>query len=448
MSEFGLRKLNPVSEKYRDMMSDDIKNGRLLIEPVSQCVSCEGSELEKLLDVDRFGLPFGSFICQDCGLVTTCPRIKQESLEYYYDKYYHPLNYGKEDLQNQDSLFGSEQGSKVFNRLKSHIKKDEIDLLEVGAGVGNILKEFQERASAFNTKINVLGTEYSTKCIEKCAKIGVETIFGDAQTVVELNRTFDLVVLSHVFEHFIDLRGELERLSKLLKKDGLIYIEVPGIYRNHMNHYYDFSFLGYSVHAHMYNFTLKTLENILSANGFSMVEGDEEVYGIFRFTGEKLSANDNEYKKISNYLWFLQENQEYALARHKLIVSQESALNIASRNAANSSTKIDKLELAINNLREERAQLRGERAGLRDEKLLLKKQVDEMLAEKVRLNDEIGRQDEIVSDLIATNKSKEKTIKGIIEAKEAMVSLGVVLDAKKKHKAYKKLGIVIDASKT
>jgi 2-polyprenyl-3-methyl-5-hydroxy-6-metoxy-1,4-benzoquinol methylase len=434
MSKFGLRRLNPVSIKYRDMMSEDIEQGRLLVEPVHQCACCSGTELEKLLEVDRFDLPFGSYICEACGLIITSPRIKQESLKYYYDKYYHPLNYGKEDLTNQGSLYGSEQGVKVFSKLKPYISKSKIEVLEIGAGVGNVLKDIQDQASALGIKANILGTEYSHQCIETCGEIGIEAIFGDAQTVVELGRTFDLIILSHVFEHFIDLKVELARLSKLLTKDGLIYIEVPGIYKNHMNHYYDFSFLGYSVHAHMYNFTLKTLESILAANGFSMVEGDETVYGIFRFTGDALATVNSDYFKIMHYLEFLQENQEYALSQHELIIEQKNSL-------ASAVVEVAALESEVNVMKSEALLSKDELAHLNGRPNLL-------MTEKATLIDEIARQDVITADLIDAIKNLENKLELIICARKGLKTAGSRIHMVKQYAAIQELLRVIDVSKT
>jgi len=406
MSDFGLRRLNPVSVKYREMLLQDIDSGRVKIESVTHCMCCNGTSFEELLVKDRFDLPFGSNLCVNCGLIVTSPRIKQGSLVYYYDKYYHPLNYGKESLERQDSLYGSQQGIKIFDRLKSHIQSSRIDVLEIGAGVGNVLNEFRDKAAASNIDVDVLGTEYSQQCIEKCQANDVSTIFGDASTVLELNRTFDLIILSHVFEHFIDLNAELAKLKKLLKVDGIVYIEVPGVFKNHLKHYYNFSFLGYSVHAHMYNFTLKSLENVLSSNGFSMLEGDEEVFGVFKFTGRLSECESNAYDEIKYYLNFLQENQEYALDQHKLVLSYKALLVSKSKEIESKSKEI------------------------------------ESKAEKIEVLSEAISQSEVE---ITKNNT---TLQMIGEAKRVLDSHNTVTRLFAKYKAYKNLQKVIDGSIT
>ena len=393
----------------------DLESGQIKVENVSECACCAGNSLEQLLAVDRFNLPFGSFLCVDCGLITTSPRIKQESLAYYYDKYYHPLNYGKEDLGGQEALFGAEQGVKIFNRLRPHIEKSAIDILEIGAGVGNVLDEFRARAADESIETNLLGTEYSLQCIERCKAAGVETVLGDVQTVLQLNRRFDIIILSHVFEHFIDLQKELNRLSQLLRDGGLIYIEVPGVYKNHTKDYYDFSFLGYSVHAHMYNFTLVTLNNVLSAGGYKLLEGDEEAYGIFQFTDQKSNSFNNEYTKLKCYLEFLEDNQGYALSQRQVILSLEKELS----------------------LREKKLSLHVKELSLREKELVSVK--ESAAKESSRLNAELQKTKREVDRY-------QRTVKKVKGAKSEVISKRAAKQPLEKYRAYKKLLSVIDES--
>ena len=305
------RKLNEVSQKYKELLLKDLEDKVIKTEIVEKC-QCGSENLEELTKIDRFGLPFGSLICRDCGLVITSPRISQESLPYYYDKYYHPLNYGKEHLENQNALFADGQGKKIFTILKDFLpNKERITILEIGAGTGNVLFEFKEEAKRENILVEELGTEYSQDCIDKCKEKSINSIFGNIQTVLELNKKFDVIILSHVFEHFIDLNKELEDLKKLMTDETLLYIEVPGILVNHKKSYYDFSFLGYLVHAHMYNFTLNSLNKVMELNGLNYIQINENIEGVFKINLKSKHKNrEEEYIKINNY--FKQYHDAYS----------------------------------------------------------------------------------------------------------------------------------------
>jgi len=306
------RKLNEVSLRYKEMFLEDLESGKIKTEKVTQC-QCGSKNLEQLTKVDRFGLPFGSLICKDCGLVITSPRICEESLPYYYDKYYHPLNYGKEHLEDQTALFADGQGKKIFNILKEFLpNKEKLKVLEIGAGTGNVLAEFKDEAKLHNINIQELGTEYSNDCITKAKKENnINVIFGNIETIEKRKEKFDVIILSHVFEHFIDLHEELKRLKKLMTEDTLLYIEVPGIMVNHKKSYYNFSFLGYLVHAHMYNFTKDTLVNILQNYGFKNIIANEEVESVFTLDKSSDYVYKNSYKDIINYLQKFYDSYEF-----------------------------------------------------------------------------------------------------------------------------------------
>ena len=82
-----------------------------------------------------------------------------------------------------------------------------------------------------------------------------------------LHQKFDLVILSHVFEHFIDLKMALDKLKLVLADNGMVYIEVPGIMTLNKKRVYNFDFLRYTIHAHVYNFNLSSITRILNDNG-------------------------------------------------------------------------------------------------------------------------------------------------------------------------------------
>jgi SAM-dependent methyltransferase len=321
------RKLNIVSEEYKELLSREIVDGKIETEEVKIC-QCGSRKLEQLTRIDRFGLPFGSLICQECGLVITSPRIKQKSLPYYYEKFYHPLNYGKESMQKQETLFAKGQGNKIFNIIKKYLQKQKVlQVLEVGAGTGSVLKEFKEEAESNDCRVEETGTEYSYDCIDICKQNGINVIYGDIESVANKKKKFDLVILSHVFEHFVDLKKELDNLKKLMSRDSLLYIEVPGILINHKKPGYNFSLLGYLIHAHMYNFTLNSLNNILSASGFKLLYGNEEVESVF-ILGEGSGEEKSSYTKIINYLEFLDNSQAYFITQNnKILECQKKSSN-------------------------------------------------------------------------------------------------------------------------
>jgi len=297
------RKLNENAEQQRLLFLEHVRSGKIKTEEVCAC-QCGSESLEKIADIDRFGLPFGSLICRDCGLVITSPRICAESLPEYYDKFYHILNYGHLHVHDQQALFRLWQGSKIYRMVSPFFGGlKEISVLEIGAGTGNVLTEVVAEAAKEGVTVHASGTEYSTDCIEECRKSGINIVYGDLNTMLEQGGRFDLIILSHVFEHFIDLKDELSKVKKLLNPQGLLYIEVPGLCNIGNIATYNFDFLEYVIHAHMYNFNKTSLTAILSSCGFETLIANEKAEAVFRpsETAVPVDASSN-YSYIMSYL--------------------------------------------------------------------------------------------------------------------------------------------------
>lgn len=94
--------------------------------------------------------------------------------------------------------------------------------LDIGCGSGSLLTAV--RSATFRST----GIDASPECIERCrsADIHDEYICADFRTM-PLDRTFDVVVLSHVIEHFTRDEGmDVLRCVEALAKH-LVYVETP-----------------------------------------------------------------------------------------------------------------------------------------------------------------------------------------------------------------------------
>ncbi|MFX4284465.1 FkbM family methyltransferase [Aliarcobacter butzleri] len=301
--------LNETTNKYINLFLEDIKNNKILLENISSC-ACGSNDLELIETKDRFGLAFNSLICNKCGLINTNPRIKEESLEYYYKNFYHHLTFGTESLKNKKSIFSNEQGNKIFNLVKDYLEdKEELQVLEIGCGTGSVLVEFQNEADKHNIKTSIFGTEYNDECIEICTKNNINIISNNLENTLYSELKYDLIILSHVFEHFIDLGKNLKFISELLKENGILYIEVPGVQALHKSNYYKSNFIKYLTYAHIYNFSLDSLKTILNQNRFICLYGNENVESIFKKgSAEILFQGSNSNKR---YLQDLSEHEAF-----------------------------------------------------------------------------------------------------------------------------------------
>ena len=156
--------------------------------------------------------------------------------------------------QNYSKYRGSDLGV-----LRNIFEKSRIDsnskILEVGCGTGNYISKIYDSISC-----ECYGVDYSEDNIAYGQSRGLNIYHGGIEILEDLNKKADLIILSHVFEHFTDLRKELERIRNLLTADGYLYIEVPGLYQWSNDILFQ--------NAHNWQFNTRTLTYVMNACGW------------------------------------------------------------------------------------------------------------------------------------------------------------------------------------
>jgi len=118
---------------------------------------------------DRYGIPYQSNICQDCGLIYTSPRFNQKSYLDFYDSQYRKIYTGNHS-QSLEKFFQNQQdsGEKIFRYIKENYNSKINSVLEIGCGMGGILYHFKEN------NCEILGVDFGSKYIEE-GKIIIST---------------------------------------------------------------------------------------------------------------------------------------------------------------------------------------------------------------------------------------------------------------------------------
>jgi len=315
-------KLNPLQLQTRQLIQEKIGSGRYQFEPVD-CPICNGNNFQLLAQKDRYGLYCPNVVCRDCGLVRINPRMTDSSYAEFYDQEYRPLYTGKS--ANAANFFQGQKvrGQRLYKYLLERDLLPSVDqpfVLEVGCGAGGILSHFKSRG--FMVKGIDLGREY----LEYGKKNHQLDLTVGTIHKLELNRTPDLIIYSHVMEHIPDPNSELERLFEICSESTLIYIEVPGIKNLSLGYRKDP--LRYFQNAHTYSFSLTSLNNLLYKNGFYQLEGDEFVKSVFK---KRLNENfeiKNDYHEVNAYLRRIEkERRYYFISRARFEIIARTAVN-------------------------------------------------------------------------------------------------------------------------
>lgn len=195
--------------------------------------------------------------CQKCGLVYTNPRPPVRSLIHNYVKMV--------DSEYVEEEHGRRLSARAtLNVLKKFRKKGR--LLDVGCATGFFLDEARKDGwEPFGIELSNWAVNYAKE------KLYLENIFqGVLKNAGYPDSYFDAVILKDAIEHLTDPRGTLIEIRRILKPDGILYINTPAI-DSAVSRILKAQWWGVK-QLHLYYFTRKTLGKMLAATGFVPVK--------------------------------------------------------------------------------------------------------------------------------------------------------------------------------
>jgi len=123
------------------------------------CPNCRKHDDELLFDRDRYGIPWNTVICRNCGMIYSNPQMDADSTAYFYSSDLYRKIYGAGDLlQDSTDMFDLDvDRSSDYHRLTHYdfIKDAGIHyktMAEIGAGGGwNLIPFINEGRPASDT---------------------------------------------------------------------------------------------------------------------------------------------------------------------------------------------------------------------------------------------------------------------------------------------------------
>lgn len=193
------------------------------------------------------------FKCPSCGLgATVNGKIKK------YSAYHRDEIYLKEEGQFKNIF------QKRVNLISKFKKTGKA--LEVGSSTGLFLSLLK------NKGWDVEGVEVSKTAIEAARKMGISTITSTFEKA-KLDPGYDLVIFNHVLEHLEDPTASLKKVNHVLKKGGLVLIDLPN-FGSFWAKLQGPKWRYILPNEHLWHFTPKSLEVLLEKNGFSIISSE------------------------------------------------------------------------------------------------------------------------------------------------------------------------------
>lgn len=177
-------------------------------------------------------------------------------IERIYQQYqiYSQSNGAEQSSYNSNTGLGLNRSQKIVNQLQSYLPKQKANLLDYGCGNGAFLRVL---ASTF-PDYQLWGAEYDDKYKDQVELIpNVNSLI--TQQIEEIENTFDIISLIHLLEHIPSPVEFLRQTSLRLKKNGLLFIQLP----YHIENPFELS-----IYDHASHFSTESITRVLSRAGF------------------------------------------------------------------------------------------------------------------------------------------------------------------------------------
>ncbi|MBI2541608.1 class I SAM-dependent methyltransferase [Candidatus Woesearchaeota archaeon] len=292
-----------------------------------ECRICRNNDLKEFLSLGKTPLansflpkeslslkeesfPLAVCFCQDCKLVQLTYVVPAEAMfkNYVY-------------VSSTSGTFRAH-----FARMAEDISKDfNLDekslAVDVGSNDGILLKGFKR----FN--VRTIGVEPAANVAKIAEENGVETINGffgkdAAKEIVARKGHADVVTAANVFAHVNDIDDFAENVKFLLKKDGILVIEVQYLVDTIEKMTFDNIY-----HEHLSYFTLTSLANFFKRHEMEIFDAQrvDSHGGSLRVFAKK---NNGSHKAGKNVGMILKHEQEIGVEDLKLY--REFAGNVYS----------------------------------------------------------------------------------------------------------------------
>jgi|TARA_B110000483_G_C18180548_1_gene536836 2-polyprenyl-3-methyl-5-hydroxy-6-metoxy-1,4-benzoquinol methylase len=230
---------------------------------------------------------YKNLICLNCGTIYHSPEINKKKLIKHYQTNYRKTD-SLIDLKNKSidlplrfdwtavSFHRFHAFYEIVNKKKIIKKNKKFKILDYGCYQGAFLYACKKIFNSTN-----IGTDYNKEGLRMAKSIfGADEIFETNDNFFKKKINADLITLLHVFEHLTDPVGFLLKIKKnVLKKNGLLYLELPNPYTNPLND-----------PTHLFLYSLDTIKYILQSCNYELITIEER--GLYK-RGALLRNNRN-----------------------------------------------------------------------------------------------------------------------------------------------------------
>ena len=199
--------------------------------------------------------------CKNCGFVFADNIPSQDE----FNKYYEVMS--KWEFNYKDGIVSDDYQNyfkKIIDYLIPRLEDKNASIMDIGCSTGCLLNMLKEKGYT-----NLLGVDPSPVCAKTVKELyKIDAVVNNIANL-NIDKKFDLIILSAVLEHLVDFNGSLNKIKSLLNEGGLLFVEVPDATR--FDSYIFTPFQQFSI-EHIDYFSEQSLTNLLEKLGFEILQ--------------------------------------------------------------------------------------------------------------------------------------------------------------------------------
>lgn len=257
------------------------------------CKVCSSNHYKKIGEIKNIWKEYKDvYQCDECSLYFMDSPTDEEINSLYKNEYHNNIKNKLFEIAKSKMRYA--RSLSQFNFIKQTIDLKNKDICEIGAFDGLLLSLFKKNNNnVFGYELNDDARVYAKKKYDIDLK----------ENFLESKSKYDIIILSHVIEHFREPKEILIKIKSMLKENGFIYIEVPN---SPMTNECSYNMLmRYLNTEHIVNFNMDNLIKFVESADLKIVRSEYNNYNIsIDNENLRISLLEGSLPNFSNYFAF------------------------------------------------------------------------------------------------------------------------------------------------
>ena len=202
--------------------------------------------------------------CKSCNLAFLNPRPTSDEIWKLYEKdYYSSQTCGETSFKGMPASAANVRNYKPygFDMLKGLVSLNGKRALDIGCSYGKWVYWMSKYGA------RAVGIDLAQQCVEWGRQnLELDLRQKDLLSLDEPDESFDIITMIDLIEHVTDLDGFMENLARLVKPEGVVFVQTPN-FESYYKWRQDWRFLYFSL-EHILYFDTATLGKLFADYGF------------------------------------------------------------------------------------------------------------------------------------------------------------------------------------